>query len=83
MIGSTLKIARYCPLVIQGFSNFQGLFEVIMTNPVVVQVVVHEQLLTHPYTSKECLLLGSRNLPMKQDETSNFPQVSRIVILPF
>ncbi len=24
MIKSTLKIARYCPLVIQGFSNFLG-----------------------------------------------------------
>ena len=30
MIKSTLKIARYCPLVIQGFSNFLGLFQVIM-----------------------------------------------------
>ena len=29
-----LKIARYCPLVIQGFSNFLGLFQVIMANPV-------------------------------------------------
>ena len=27
MIESTLKIARYCPLVIQGFSNFLGLFQ--------------------------------------------------------
>ena len=30
---STLKIARCCPLVIQGFSNFLGLFQVIMANP--------------------------------------------------
>ena len=35
MIKSTLKIARYCPLVIQGFSNFLGLFQGIMANPVV------------------------------------------------
>ena len=28
------KIARYCPLVIQGFSNFLGLFQGIMANPV-------------------------------------------------
>ena len=34
MIKSTLKVARYCPLVIQGFSNFLGLFQVIMANPV-------------------------------------------------
>ena len=34
MIKSTLKIARYCPLVIQGFSNFLVLFQVIMANPV-------------------------------------------------
>ena len=34
MIKSTLKIARYCPLVIQGFSNFLGLFQMIMANPV-------------------------------------------------
>ena len=33
MIKSTLKIARYCALVIQGFSNFLGLFQVIMANP--------------------------------------------------
>ena len=33
MIKSTLKIARRCPLVIQGFSNFLGLFQVIMANP--------------------------------------------------
>ena len=33
MIESTLKIARYCPLVIQGFSNFLGLFQGIMANP--------------------------------------------------
>ena len=33
MIKSTLKIARYCPLVIEGFSNFLGLFQVIMANP--------------------------------------------------
>ena len=33
-IKSTLKIARYCPLVIQGFSNFLGLFQVIMANSV-------------------------------------------------
>ena len=33
MIESTLKIARSCPLVIQGFSNFLGLFQVIMANP--------------------------------------------------
>ena len=33
MIESTLKIARYCPLVIQGFSNFWGLFQGIMANP--------------------------------------------------
>ena len=32
-IKSTLKIARYCPLVIQGFSNFLGLFQVIMAHP--------------------------------------------------
>ena len=30
---STLKIARCCPLVIQGFSNFLGLFQVMMANP--------------------------------------------------
>ena len=34
MIKSTLKIARFCPLVIQGFSIFLGLFQVIMANPV-------------------------------------------------
>ena len=33
MIKSTLKIARCCPLVIQGFSNSLGLFQVIMANP--------------------------------------------------
>ena len=33
MIESTLKIATYCPLVIQGFSNFLGLFQGIMANP--------------------------------------------------
>ncbi len=33
MIESTLEIARYCPLVIQGFSNFLGLFQGIMANP--------------------------------------------------
>ena len=33
MIESTLKIAKYCPLVIQGFSNFLGLFQGIMANP--------------------------------------------------
>ena len=33
MIKSTLKIARYCPLLIQGFSNFLGLFQGIMANP--------------------------------------------------
>ena len=33
MIESTLKIARYCSLVIQGFSNFLGLFQGIMANP--------------------------------------------------
>ena len=38
MIKSTLKIARYCPLVIQGFSNFIGLFQVIMANP---KLLVH------------------------------------------
>ena len=35
IIKSTLKIARYCPLVIQGFSNFLGLFQGIMANPVI------------------------------------------------
>ena len=30
---STLKIDMYCSLVIQGFSNFLGLFQVIMANP--------------------------------------------------
>ena len=34
MTESTLKIARCCPLVIQGFSNFFRLFQVIMANPV-------------------------------------------------
>ena len=34
MIKSILKIARYCPLVIQGFSFFLGLFQVIMATPV-------------------------------------------------
>ena len=34
MIKSTLKNSRYCPLVIQGFSNFLGLFQGIMANPV-------------------------------------------------
>ena len=38
MIKSTLKIARYCPLLIQGFSNFLGLFQVIMANPVLLMV---------------------------------------------
>ena len=33
MTKSTLKISRYCPLVIQGFSNFLGLFQGIMVNP--------------------------------------------------
>ena len=32
MIKSTLKIARCCALVIQSFSNFLGLFQVIMAN---------------------------------------------------
>ena len=31
-----LKIDRYCSLVMQGFSNFLGLFQVIMANPVPV-----------------------------------------------
>ena len=35
MIKTTLKIARYCLLVIQGFSNFLGLFQVIMAHPVI------------------------------------------------
>ena len=39
MIKSTLKIARYCPLVIQGFSNFLGLFQV-MTRQTPKQLVV-------------------------------------------
>ena len=30
---STLKIDRYCPLVMKGFSYFLGLFQVIMANP--------------------------------------------------
>ena len=34
MIKSTLKNSRYCPLVKQGFSNFLGLFQGIMANPV-------------------------------------------------
>ena len=38
MIKSTLKISRYCPLVIQGFSNFLGLFQGIMANPFKVPV---------------------------------------------
>ena len=29
---STLKIDRYCPLVMRGFSNFLGLFQVLMAN---------------------------------------------------
>ena len=33
MIKSTLKISRYSPLVIQGFSNFLALFQGIMANP--------------------------------------------------
>ncbi len=33
VIKSTVKIARCCPLVIQGFSNSLGLFQVIMANP--------------------------------------------------
>ncbi len=33
MIKLTLEIARCCPLVIQGFSNFLGLFQVIVANP--------------------------------------------------
>ena len=39
MIESTLKIARYCPLVIQGFSNFLGLFQGIMANPALKQLI--------------------------------------------
>ena len=35
MIKSTLKNSRYCPLVKQGFSNFLGLFQGIMANPVI------------------------------------------------
>ena len=31
---SPLKIDLYCPLVMQGFSYFLGLFQVIMANPV-------------------------------------------------
>ena len=31
---STLQIDRYCPLVMQGFSNFLGFFQVIMANTV-------------------------------------------------
>ena len=34
MIKSTLNITRCCPLVIQGFSNVLGLFQVIKANPV-------------------------------------------------
>ncbi len=34
----TLKIGRYCPLMIQGFSNFSGLFQVIMANPVYPEI---------------------------------------------
>ena len=30
---STLKIDRYCPLVMQGFSDFKGFFQVIMADP--------------------------------------------------
>ena len=33
MIKSTVKIARCCPLVVQGFSNFLGLFQVIIAKP--------------------------------------------------
>ena len=42
MIESTLKIARYCPLVIQGFSNFLGLFQGIMANPDTTQDTLPE-----------------------------------------
>ena len=34
MIKSTLKIARCCSLINQGFSNFLGVFQVIMANHV-------------------------------------------------
>ena len=40
MIKSTLKNSRYCPLVIQGFSNFLGLFQGIMANPVCQHIYV-------------------------------------------
>ncbi len=41
MIKSTLKIARYCFLVIQGFSNFLRLFQVIMANPEISHLGLH------------------------------------------
>ena len=47
MIESTLKIARYCPLVIQGFSNFLGLFQGIMANPVILTLTSWLKALSH------------------------------------
>ena len=47
MIESTLKIARYCPLVIQGFSNFLGLFQGIMANPVSCSQIVRNSFAAH------------------------------------
>ncbi len=47
MIKSTLKIARYCPLVIQGFSNILGLFLAIMANRM---VCLNEYSCWYPWT---------------------------------
>ncbi len=54
MIESTLTIARYCSLVIQGFSNFLGLFQGIMANPVhvwyIYPLIYHNQLNVGPFS---------------------------------
>ena len=44
------KIARYCPLVIQGFSNFLGLFQGIMANP--VQPLTFFRVLVTPFCGR-------------------------------
>ena len=70
---STLKIDRYSPLVMQGFSNFLGLFQVIMANPPSVALHVASCLL--PFHT----LLTSSNFshsPAPQDmgfSPSTFP----------
>ena len=55
MIKSTLKIARYCPLVNQAFSYFLGLFQVIMANPDLEMNGKVELLKWQPNTNRSCV----------------------------